>query len=963
MVPFGMEGDRRLPTTLPLLLLLCCGVGSSESTPLALQYRVWEEQPSGTRVGRLVDDLRLRDEGGPFEDFQVVEHQKALPFSVGPRDGVLATQGRLDREELCRGSERCELAFSVLYRKSGAMNCLRVRVEVMDRNDHSPQFPNAEQDVEISESAGLRMRIPLERAADPDAGPNGLQTYSLSLNPYFALDVTVGPEGTKQAELVIVGELDREVEDSVDLLLVARDEGDPPRSGSTAIHVRIQDSNDNSPTFEDSAPTVELPENTARGTTIIRLKASDPDQGVNGEVVYSLSRHTQPEVRRLIAVDPHTAAVSLKAPLDYEVQSSYQVMVEARDRGPDAIPTYCKLHVKLLDVNDNAPRILAIWDRSGSPGPTVLEGAPKDTFLSLVMVLDADSGQNGKVEAQILDGSGPFRLKHVQGGNYMIVTNGTLDREKVTWYNITLLARDHGDPPLSSVKHVSVHVVDENDNAPVFSTNIYKASFEETNRTGYQMLQVQAHDVDLDLSGRVSYFIRNVSGADVNAYFSVHRSSGVIRARRPLDYEESRSHSFVVEAVDQGHPPLSGTATVQIQVLDLNDNYPVIKEPKPRRGVASLSVPVDADKGEIVTELGTHLDGRSTSFPANPHPREGRGGFLASTIKAEDADSGPNGALRYHITRGNADRLFWLHEASGQLFVNATNATQLIGRHVGLAVAVSDMGRPRLTTTVTLEVAFINLRDHLKNSSPGARGRLSFTMMVAICLGAACLLLLLTVATVTTLCRPEKRDNRAYNCRRAESTYTRHPRRPQKNIRKSDIQLIPVVRGRREEPPPDGGGSQLLPTSSSMPEDEKMASEYARAPSALSTGFCSRPEADASPPPHGRSLLKPGTIELDGALLPTKTPPRSRSCSSSSPRAGTPRLRSHDGAASPSGRATPRRPKNSESGGTAAQHQRMLRSLVRLSVAALGDAIQLSSASPEVQVSGNGRQMFPFLDE
>lgn len=939
-----------------LLLDLCCDVYASEPPPATIQYRVWEEQPSGTRVGCLADDLRQRDEGGPFEDFQVVEHQKALPFSVSARDGLLSTQGRLDREELCRGSDLCEVAFSVLYRKSGAMNCLRVRVEVMDQNDHSPRFPSVEQDVEISEMAGLRMRIPLERAVDPDAGPNGLQTYSLSVNQYFALDVTVGPEGTKQAELVIIKELDREVQDSVELSLVAWDKGNPPRSGSTLIHVHIQDSNDNSPMFEDSTPTVELPEDTARGTTIIRLKATDPDQGLNGEVVYSLSKHTQPEVQRLVAVDPQTAAVSLKAPLDYEVQSSYEVIVEARDRGPNAIPAYCKLHIKLLDVNDNAPRILVIWDRSGSPGPTVLEGAPSDTFLSLVMVLDADSGENGQVKAQILEGSGPFRLKHIHGGSYMIVTNGTLDREKVTSYNITLLAQDSGDPPLSTVKHLTVHVVDENDNAPAFSTHLYKASFEETNRTGYQMLKVEAHDVDLDLSGRVSYYIRNATQADGNAYFSVHPTSGVIRALHPFDYETSSSYSFIVEAVDQGHPPLSGTATVQIEIRDVNDNYPVIKEPQPRRGVASLSIPVNADKGEIVAELGNHLDQTSSVLP-NPQTREARAGFLASTIQAEDVDSGLNGQLTYHITRGNLNALFWLGEATGQLFVNTTNATQLIGQNFELDITVSDRGSPSLSTKVTLEVAFINLRDHLKNSSPGARGQLSFTMMVAICFGATCLLLLLTIALVTTLCRPEKRDNRAYNCRQAESTYTRHPRRPQKNIRKSDIQLIPVIRGRKEEPPPDDSEAQLLASSTLTTEEQKNQREYTL-PSTLNSSFHSQrcPEAEPGPPPHSRSLLKPGTIELDGPLPLTQTPRKSRNSSSSSTHSRTLKLQAHpdeaeEGQTPSPGQATLRRPKNSERQGSEAERQRMLRNLVRLSMAAFGDSIQLSSASPEVQVS------------
>ncbi|KAE8286352.1 Protocadherin-12 Vascular cadherin-2 Vascular endothelial cadherin-2 [Larimichthys crocea] len=277
-----------------------------------MQYRVWEEQPAGTQVGRLVDDLRQRDEGGPLEDFQ----------------------GRLDREELCRGSDLCEVAFSVLYRKSGVVNCLRVRVEVMDQNDHSPSFPSSVQEVEISETAGLRMRIPLDRAVDPDAGPNGLQTYSLSVNQHFALDVTVAPGGTKQAELVVIKELDREVQDSFDLTLVAWDKGNPPRSGSTLVRVNIQDSNDNSPAFEDSTPTVELPEDTARGTTIINLKATDPDQGANGEVEYSLSKHTRSEVQKFFFVDPQTGAVSLKAQLDYELQASYEVMYRPVIAGP-----------------------------------------------------------------------------------------------------------------------------------------------------------------------------------------------------------------------------------------------------------------------------------------------------------------------------------------------------------------------------------------------------------------------------------------------------------------------------------------------------------------------------------------------------------------------------------------------------------------------------------------------------
>ncbi|CAL8262374.1 unnamed protein product [Lota lota] len=967
-----------------VLLLLVLDLGSethssSDPATFTILYRVWEEQPAGTRVGRLLDDLRQRDFSGPMDDFQVVEHGEALPFSVSGQDGEVTTLSWLDREQLCRGADLCELGFSVLYKKSGAVHFLRVRVEVMDLNDHSPAFPIELQEVEISETASLQMRIPLDRAADPDAGPNGLQTYSLSVNQHFALDVRVGPGGSKQAELVVIKELDRETQATFQLTLTAWDEGNPPRSGNTRVRVNILDSNDNSPAFEDCSPVVVLAEDTVHGTIVVNVKATDPDQGANGEVEYSLSKHAPPEVQKLFDVDPETGSVTLKGPLDYEARRSYEVDIQARDRGPNAIPSHCKLQIKLKDVNDNAPRIHITWTPPDSPVATVREGAPQDTFLALVMVSDADSGDNGNVNAFIQQGSGPFHLKKIHGDNYMIVTNGSLDREKDMQYNISLLAMDYGDPRLSCVKHLTVNVQDENDNPPVFTQSVYRASFQENNVIGYLALRVEAYDVDLELSGRVSYSIResNELGSST-ASFSVHPTSGMVSVQKSLDYEDSDRYSFVVEAVDQGYPPLTGTATVHVEIQDVNDNYPVIKEPTAKNGVAYLSVPVNADKGEIVIELGNEGAEGSTTPPISPSDREGVVGFLATVLKAEDPDSGPNGDLDFLIADGNPDGLFWLDHTTGQLFVNTTNATELIGKSFKVGVAVSDMGTPGLVTKATLEVSFINLKDHLRNSGAGNPRQLSFPMMIAICLGATCLLLMLAIALVTTFCRPEKRDNRAYNCREAESTYTRHPRRPQKNIRKSDIQLIPVIRGRKDEPSDGDGEAQPLAPVPMAPEETQTEGQYCMAPSANNTSLHSLTYLDADssalPSSYPRTLRKPGGFELDGTLPRTPATPyhtlrRARNPSSSTSslshastvkrlgraeEAGRPGEGEEQEGAGPqlcsSSTATLRRPKTLEGGGRQeAEHRRMLRNLVRLSMAAFGDNIELSAASPEVQ--------------
>uniref|UniRef100_A0A3P9L3V1 Protocadherin 12 n=1 Tax=Oryzias latipes TaxID=8090 RepID=A0A3P9L3V1_ORYLA len=893
---------------LPLVLSLSSETLSSESSPITIQYRVWEEQPAGTQVGCLLDDLRRSDEGGSLEDFQVLERGKALPFSVSTRDGVVSTQGRLDREQLCRGSDLCEVAFSVLYRKSGAVNCLRVRVEVMDLNDHSPSFPSALQEVEISETASLGMRIPLERAVDPDAGTNGLQAYTLSTSLHFVLEVTNAPAGIKQAELVVIKELDRELQDSFDLTMVAWDKGNPAKSGTTSIRVLIQDSNDNSPKFEDSYPTVTIPEDTALGTTIIKLRASDPDLGPNGEVDFLLSKLNLPAVQKGFYVDSQTGDLIVQAPLDYEVQSSYEVIIQAVDRGPNAIPAHCKVQVELMDVNDNAPRIHTAWTSDASDAATVMETAPVGTFVAMVTVNDADSGKNGEVSLAIKDVSVPFRLIKMYGNIYKVVTDGSLDREKVMHYNVTLLAQDHGSPLLVSVEQLGVSVLDDNDNAPVFSANIYRATLKENSAAENSILQLKAHDEDLGLNGRVSYYIGSQNEEIRHTHFTIHPRSGVIRVQQPLDYEERSSYSFIVGAVDHGHPPLTGTTTVQIEIEDVNDNHPVIKEPEPRKGVASVSIPVNAHKGEIVTEVGSEAEENPHVLPINPPSREEGFGFLASTIKAEDLDSGLNGKLQFFITEGNQFGLFWLDQATGQLYVNTTNVTELIGRNFRMGLRVSDMGTPTLDTTVTLEVAFINLKDHLRNSSPGNRGQLSFTMMIAICLGSTCLLLLLAIALVTTFCRPDKRDNRAYNCRQAESSYTRHPRRPQKSIRKSDIQLIPVIRGRKEEAAEDDGEAQPLTPPPLAEDQQPVATSY----STLRQGR--NPSSSSSSGSHSSTLkrYKPEGKEKEHAAS----------------------------------QATLRRPKMSAA--QDAERQRMLRDLVRLSMV-FGDSPELSSASPEVQ--------------
>ncbi|XP_023591279.1 protocadherin-12 [Trichechus manatus latirostris] len=763
-----------------------------EVATLTVKYQVLEEVPSGTVIGKLSRELgreeRRQPEGAVF---QVLQLPQVLPIQVDAEDGLLSTGRRLDREQLCRQQDPCLVSFDVLA--TGDFALIHVEIQVLDINDHQPQFPKGEQELEISESASLHTRIPLDRAVDPDTGPNTLHTYTLSPSEHFALDVIVGPDETKYAELVVVKELDREIHSFFDLVLTAYDSGDPPKSGTSLVKVNVLDSNDNSPVFAESSLALEIQEDAALGTLLINLTATDPDQGPNGEVEFFLSKHAPPEVLDTFSIDAKTGQFILRQPLDYEKNPAYEVDVQARDLGPNPIPAHCKVLIKVLDVNDNAPSIHVTW---ASQSPLVSEAVPKDSFIALVMANDLDSGNNGLVHCWLSQELGHFRLKRTNGNTYMLLTNATLDREQWPEYTLTLLAQDQGLQPLSAKKQLSIQITDANDNAPVFEKSRYEISTRENNLPSLHLITVKAHDADLGINGKISYRIQD---SPVSHLVAIDSDTGEVTAQRTLDYEQMASFEFRVIAEDRGQPQLASSVSMWVSLLDANDNSPEVVQPVLNNGKASLSVLVNASTGHLLVPIETFNGLGPADVDIPPLATHSSPPFLLTTIVARDADSGANGELLYSIRRGNKACLFVLSPHLGQLFINVTNASSLIGSEWELEIVVEDRGSPSLQTQALLKVMFVTSVDHLRDLAhePGA---LSTPVLTVICLVVLLAIFGLILALVMSICRTEKKDNRAYNCREAESTYRHQPKRPQKHIQKADIHLVPVLRGQVDEP-------------------------------------------------------------------------------------------------------------------------------------------------------------------
>ncbi|XP_039880754.1 protocadherin-18b isoform X3 [Simochromis diagramma] len=753
------------------LLLLALEHGASGKT---LKYKVYEEQKVGTVIARLKEDVSAVLPKLPSSlsfRFRVMQLGGTPLLAVREDDGQISIGTRIDREKLCEKNSNCSIEFDVVTLPTEYLQLFHVEVEVLDINDNSPHFARAIVPIEISESASVGTRIPLDGAVDADVGENSLHTYSLTANNFFKIDVRTRTDGAKYAELVVMRELDREVQASYQLQLTASDNGVPPKSGSTLLKISISDSNDNSPAFDEQAYAINLLENSPLGTLIIDLNATDPDEGTNGKIVYSFSSHVSPKILETFKIHPENGHITLIKKVDYETGASYELDVQAQDLGPNSIPGLCKIVVKVVDVNDNKPEInINLMTPGKEEVAYISEGAPVDTFIALVRVDDIDGGLNGEVVCR-LHGHGHFRLQKTHEKNYMILTNVSLDREKRSEYSLTVIAEDRGSPSLSTIKHFTVQVLDENDNPPCFEKNRYEVFKSENNSPGAYLMTVVASDPDLGTNGQVTYTIVDtvVQDSPISTYVTIDPSNGAIYALRSFDHEDVSRIAFTVQARDGGNPAQSANASILLTVLDENDNPPIIHSPSLRNHTAELPVWKYASPGQLITAL-----------------------------KVTDRDAGANGEVSCTIIGGNEDGLFVMDARRCELRTNAS-LEQAPRNIMEIRVEVQDRGISPLSTGALLRLSVQENMDILPSLYPtgSTQASLDLSLIVIISLGAVCALLLIVMLMFATArCSREKKDPRHnYNCRVAENSYQNHPKKPARQIHKADITLVPTVNG------------------------------------------------------------------------------------------------------------------------------------------------------------------------
>ncbi|XP_060766332.1 protocadherin alpha-4-like [Neoarius graeffei] len=668
--------DATLKAILRCFIVMClCGKVLSQ-----IRYSIAEESIQGSVVGNIAKDLGLDVNKLKERRFRIVSGSKDGFLQINQDNGALFVSGNIDREELCEKSNVCTVSL-----KTVAENPLEIHyieVEIADINDNSPVFPVREKHLEISENAVPQStRLPLDAARDADAGVNSLNKYILSPNNHFDLDVKTRGED-KIPFLILKKQLDREQKPQINLTLTAYDGGKPERSGSVNITIAVVDINDNAPVFDRQVYSVTLEENIEFGSSVVKLHATDLDLGANGQVVYSFDKSLTSKALDKFEINSNTGEITVKGSIDFEEQRVYEIDIQASDKGPVPLTGHCSIIINIKDVNDNAPEIDVT-----SLSTEIMEDVNPGTAISLISVSDKDSGENGKVICSLINDIS-FELKpSFQMNMYSLVTKGMLDRETVSTYKITMMCRDRGEPSLSSQKSIQVNIADVNDNSPVFTQNPLNFYISENNIPGTSIFSISAFDIDQNENAHISYHILKAESHQPNIVSSLNINSedGIahVYALKRFDFETIKTFQFHIVASDSGTPSLSSNVTVNVFILDQNDNVPVILYPVSANGSA-----------EGVEEI----------------PRNANGGHLVTKVRAYDADIGYNGWLLFSLQEVSDHSLFGLDRYTGQIRT-LRSFTETDEAEHKLVILVKDNGNISLSASATVIIKLVEPKE------------------------------------------------------------------------------------------------------------------------------------------------------------------------------------------------------------------------------------------------------------
>ncbi|KAK1900595.1 Protocadherin-16, partial [Dissostichus eleginoides] len=603
------------------------------------------------------------------------------------------------------------------------------------------RFSRTARDISLQENSAKGTVVTQTQAQYPDGSQTGISYSIFSGNRLqsFGINAITGEIWVQRSDQL-------DFEETPKLRLVVKAET-ASSSSYMAVNLILQDVNDNLPRFQLQNYVAYIREAQGYDFPIIQVAADDRDQGQNGQVTYSIRSSS---MSGLFKIDPLTGSVTTAAIMDREIWTQTKLVVTATDRGTPRLAGSATLTVIIIDLNDNSPMIPLHREIR------VPEDAMIGSVITQVTGNDVDSGPALSYTLHLdANSQGLFGIHRFGGA---VSLTGLLDYEERTWYTLTVRSSDSKH---QSEANITVLVDDVNDNAPTFTQDLYQVTVSEHLPAGSAVITVTATDRDSGENGKITYRVMS----STRGVFYIDPSNGTLFVNQKTEFDfKNPSILVVIEVRDQGTPSLSSTATVEVQVSDVNDNAPIFHQSEYRATVSEDGLPgstvltleaVDGDLSrdncgfdfaiasgnsgntfQIESSVrfgGTRLPDnrgvpqRSSSVPivisvtdTNDNPpafsrveysvvlSEGAAaGTEILHLSATDPDSAPNGEVQYSISSGDETDLFQVDQWTGALRLQRQLDSERQWSYV-IVVQASDSQGHYALAPVSIEVKDIN---------------------------------------------------------------------------------------------------------------------------------------------------------------------------------------------------------------------------------------------------------------
>ncbi|XP_076995860.1 protocadherin-23 [Tamandua tetradactyla] len=611
--------DQGVPTRTASGLLVIHMEG--EDVKISFTHHVYEETvPENCDAGTSVVTVKafVLDSTRENIKYSIFSGNEDGVFSLGSNSGELTVK----EPKFLDFEVRNAIQLIVVAENGGHRAYCKVRVLLQDVNDNLPRFQQRVYQASVSEGQFYNAHVTQVFATDPDTGLSGLIEYSIlsgNQGEAFQIDVMNGVITTRAI-------LDYELISFYSLIVQATDKGIPRLSGTSVIKIQVIDINDNAPAFLPSEA-AEVAENSLPGVIVTRVSAHDVD--LNPAFIFNFTEEGNPGAK--FAIDQNTGVVMLRKALDFEDAAEYELQIQISD---SVHHTEGILSVHVLDVNDNPPVFSQDFYQVA-----VSESVPAGYSVLTVSATDLESNEN--ISYRILSSSKEFSVDPTNGTIFTVSPLLLLDN--IPTVRFLVEASDGGIPNLKALALVEIEIKDMNNYAPEFPVEYYNLTLREDALIGGTLLTLSSIDHDWTpentqveyciISGNLHNNFR-VETSFIHSEYS-YKQVGYLVLLRSLDRETTASHKLVVLASDHGCPPLTSTAVISIEVLDVNDNPPKFSDP----------------------EYHTHV---KESTPSGSH---------ITMVSADDCDLGTNAGIMYHIISGNEREHFHLEEKTGVLYL------------------------------------------------------------------------------------------------------------------------------------------------------------------------------------------------------------------------------------------------------------------------------------------------------